>query len=217
MMHRLLIISLAVLCLASCSIFDLSSSKITVDDLQNPYTSIFNGSNLEGWVVMGNAEGWAVVDEIIHSDGGKGGNWLRSVKQYDNFSLKLDYKVSSGGNSGVFIRCTEEGNPWETGFECQISNEQPPRDEFHCTGTLYGYIKADPRPDETPDVWHSYEIVCKGNRIIVLVDGHKTVDVEQMKTDNIKDKPLMGYIGLQDSHTAEGCSIDYRNIYIREL
>lgn len=206
-----------VLSLSGCSLFDFSRSKVVVKDVQNPYVSLFNGKNLEGWVVMGKSEGWSVVDGVIRSEGGKGGEWLRSQNEYGDFSLTLEYKVSPGGNSGVFLRCASQGNPWETGYECQISNEQPPRDDLHCTGTLYGYVQASPRPDETPDVWHTYEILCKGSRIIVFVDGRKTVDVDQSKVEAIQAKPLIGYIGLQDSHTGEGCSIEYRNISIRQL
>ncbi|MBN2326758.1 MAG: DUF1080 domain-containing protein [Candidatus Omnitrophica bacterium] len=217
MLIRFSVVFGLLLCFVSCSWFDFSSSKVTVNDIQNPYVSMLNGDDLGEWVVMGSREGWSIQDGVIHSEGGRGGNWLRSVREYSDFSLILDYKVSPGGNSGVFIRCAEEGNPWETGYECQISNEQPPRDELHCTGTLYGYVKANPRPDETPDQWHTYEIVCKKNRILVFVDGVNTVDVDQSQVENIKDKPLQGYIGLQDSHTEEGHYIEYRNIRLREL
>lgn len=217
MSKRLWLIGVLVLGLNACSWFDFSRSKVTVDDVQNPYVTLFDGGNLNHWVVMGNAAGWIVKDGVIRSEGGSGGNWLRSQKEYENFSLVLEYKISPGGNSGVFIRCAESGNPWETGYECQISNEQPPRDDMHCTGSLYGYVKADPRPDESPDVWHTYEILCKSNRILVLVDGQKTVDVVQTNVEAIRNKPLKGYIGLQDSHTAEGFSVEFRNIRIREL
>ena len=214
---RLLVVIPVIAALSACSLFDFSRSKVTVDEIQNPYISLFNGSNLDGWVIMGKSEGWSVVDGVIHSDGGKGGNWLRSQKEYENFSLVLEYKVSTGGNGGVFIRCAEQGDPSASGYECQISNEQPPVDELHCTGSLYGVVKADPRPDEAPDQWHTYEILCKNQRILVRVDGKKTVDVNQGDVDAIANKSVKGYIGLQDSHTGEGFSIEYRNIRIREL
>lgn len=217
MIYRVCACLCLLLGLGSCSWFDFSPSRITVNDLQAKYVTLFNGGSLNNWVMMGKPEGWSVVNGVIRSEGGKEGNWLRSVKEYENFILNLEYKVSPGGNSGVFIRCAQEGNPWETGYECQISNEQPPRDALHCTGSLYGYVAADPRPDETPDVWRSYEILCKSHRILVMVDGKKTVDVDQSQVEAIKNKPLRGYIGLQDSHTGEGMYVEYRNIRIREL
>lgn len=217
MSTRLCIVVCLLLVMGSCSWVDLSPSRITVDDIQAKYVTLFNGKDLNNWIIMGSPEGWKVVDGVIRSEGGKGGNWLRSAREYENFILNLEYKVSPGGNSGVFIRCAEEGNPWETGYECQISNEQPPRDALHCTGSLYGYVAADPRPDESPDVWHRYEILCKHNRILVMVDGQKTVDVNQCKIASLKNKPLRGYIGLQDAHAGEGTAVEFRNIRVREL
>ncbi|MBI1390165.1 MAG: DUF1080 domain-containing protein [bacterium] len=200
------------LTLTSCSWLGFGGDKKVV--MNTPYQSL---NNLDQWVIMGSAQGWSQQDGVIRSEGGKGGNWLRSPREYGDFSLRLEYRVAPGGNSGVFIRCAEQGNPWETGHECQISNEQPPRDDMHCTGSLYGNVVVITRPDESPEVWHQYEILCKGTRIIVYVDGIKTEDVDQAQVDAIKDKPLKGFIGLQDSHTDEGKWIEFRNIQIREL
>jgi len=181
------------------------------------FASLFNGNDLDGWVVMGKPEGWEVRNGVIRSEGGKGGDWLRSVKQYDDFILMLEWKVSPGGNSGVFVRCTERGNPWETGHEIQISNERPPRDDLHCTGTLYGTVAVNPRPDESPNRWRKFEIACIGRKITVKVDGVQCVVADMDKVTAIKDKPLRGYIGIQDSHTGPGGVIEYRNIFLKEM
>ena len=182
------------------------------------WTGLFTGDGIELFDVVGNAEGFAVAEQgILRSEGGKGGDWLRSKLQYSDFVLNVDYRVSPGGNSGAFIRATSDGAPWETGHECQISNEQPPRDATHCTGTLYGNVAADPRPDETPEVWHRYEIHCVGPLITVVVDDKRTLNVDASEIDSIKDKPLVGYIGLQDSHTAAGGWIEFRNVWVKEL
>jgi hypothetical protein len=125
--------------------------------------------------------------------------------------------ISPGGNSGVFIRSAAEDAPWVTGHECQISNEQPPRDALHCTGTLYGNVAADPRPDESPEVWHTCDIHCVGPLITIIVDGQRTLNVDATTIDSIKDKPLSGYIGVQDSHTGPGGWVEYRDILIKEL
>jgi len=202
------------------------------------FVPLFNGRNLDGWVVMGDPAGFAVKEAVvesyvepsppretragtvktaavIHSDGEKGGQWLRSVRQYSDFILKVDWRVSRNGNSGVFIRCTEDGYPWVTGSEVQISNE--PRDDAHCTGSLYGSVAVRPRPDESADRWHTFEIQCVGNRITVISDGVKVVDADCDKIDALKNKPRAGYIGLQDSHAPKGSYIEYRNIRIKDL
>jgi len=213
MVSRLFSIVAAILWLTSCSWFDFSRSKVTVDEVQKPLVSLFDGS-LDRWVAMGDRAGWTVVDGAIH---GQGNSWLRSQNEYTDFSLTLEYKVSAGGNGGIAVRCADAGNPAETGLLCPVSNEQPPRDELHCTGSLYGAVKGDYRPEETPDVWHRCEILCKGNRIMFFIDGRKTVDVQQDSVEAIRNKPLQGYIGLQASNAGEGTSVEYRTIQVREL
>lgn len=179
------------------------------------YASLFNGKDLSGWVTMGDAKGWKVVDGIIHSDAGNNGQWLRSEKEYGDFVLKLEWKVSEGGNSGVFIRAKKEDAPWVTGYEIQISN--PKQDESHCTGSLYSYVPVKNRPDESAGKWHTFEITCQGSKIRVVSDGVECIDYDQASGEKTKDKPLKGYVGLQDAHAAAGNTIEYRNIRIKEL
>lgn len=213
----------AVACCAILVCLAAGLAQADDDPAEEGFVSIFNGKNLDGWTLMGKAEGWQAQDGVLHSDGGKGGNWLRSEKEYGDYILKLDWRVSTGGNSGVFIRAAGEGAPWQTGYEIQIS--QPKQDNKHCTGALYGYAAVNQQPDETADVWHAFEIQCQGPRIRILSDGLELIDVDQTKltapnepgyTDP-KTKPTRGYIGLQDAHAAEGNYIEFRNVRIKEL
>ncbi len=219
MLYRLVSISVICLMFASCATFLTSGDRrLSEAERERDYELLFDGEDLtEHWVIMGNPEGWTVKDGVIHSDGGKGGEWLRSKKEYSDFILRLEWRVSPGGNSGVFFRCLEEGHPWVTGYEVQISNEQPPRDDSHCTGALYGLAAVDPRPDESPEVWRSFEIMCVHKRIIIKVDDQEVVDVDIDTIEAAREKPMEGYIGLQDSHTGEGKWVEFRNIRIREL
>jgi len=216
-MRTLFVIVLVSMVCAACCHCVVPKQCCAGSRTPSEFVSLFNGKSFDGWVIMGDPEGWKIQDGIIHSDGGKGGNWLRSVKEYSDFILTLEWKVSPRGNSGVFVRCTEQGNPWETGHEIQISNEQPPRDDMHCTGALYGTVAVNPRPDESPNRWRTYEIACIGKRITVKIDGVQCVDADMDKVPAIKNKPMRGYIGIQDSHTGPGCTIEYRNIRIKEL
>jgi len=179
------------------------------------FVSLFNGRDFSSWVIMGDKKGWHIKDGRIHSDGDTGGFWLRSKKQYGNFIFKVDWKVSAGGNSGVYVRSAEKGNPWESGYEVQISNAL--RDDLHCTGSLYGHAAVNPRPDESADKWHTFEVRCEGARITVTCDGVECVDFDQSKAAKSKNKPLEGYIGLQDAHASKGHYIEYRNIRIKEF
>jgi hypothetical protein len=197
--------------------------SLQAEEKEKGFVSLFNGKNLDGWVIKGKSEGWQVKDGIIRSEGAKGGDWMRTKKEYGDFILKLEWKVSKGGNSGVFLRVPDKGAPWQTGYEVQISNER--RDDLHCTGALYGYAAVKPRPDETPDKWHTFEIHCVGPKIKVIADGVTVVDMDQTKLSKPKEdgytdpktKPVRGYIGLQDSHSPAGHAIEFRNIRVKEL
>ena len=140
-------------------------------------------------------------------------------KVVTDFVYEVEWRVSPKGNSGVFIRSAtpEKGNPWMTGYEVQISCEEPRRDDNHCTGALYGYASVDPRPDETPGKWRRYRITCKGPRITVEADGEKVCELDQSADEKARDKPLSGYIGVQDSHAGPGTWVEYRKIRLKEL
>ncbi|MEP0842719.1 MAG: DUF1080 domain-containing protein [Phycisphaerae bacterium] len=184
------------------------------DPSEEGFTPLFNGRDLDGWTVVGNPAGFAVRDGILRSEAGSGAQWLRSSREYGDFELRVEWRVGDQGNAGVFVRAARDGNPWETGSEIQISNEK--RDDAHCTGSLYGSAAVDPRPDESADVWHEFIIRCVGPRITVFADNLPVVDVDGRKVPALKNKPLKGYIGLQDSHNPKG-TIEYRKVLIREL
>jgi hypothetical protein len=179
------------------------------------FLKLFNGRNLDGWTIMGDPAGWSVQDGVIRSEGGKGGGWLRFNEPQSDFVFKLDWKVSRNGNAGAYIRAAEEGLPWETGYEIQITNE--PRDDLHCTCALYGHAAVDPRPDESADTWHTFEIHVAGTHITVYADGVKCVEADQKSMETARDKPLTGFIGIQDSHAGKGSYVEYRNIRLKLL
>ena len=179
------------------------------------FLKLFNGENLDGWTIMGDPAAWSVQDGLIRSEGGKGGDWLRFNEPQNDFVFKLDWRVSENGNSGAYIRAAEEGRPWETGYEIQISNQ--PRDDLHCTCSLYGYAAVDPRPDESADTWHTFEIHARGPRITVFSDGTKCTELDQSESEAAREKPLTGFIGIQDSHAGKGSYVEYRNIQLKLL
>ncbi len=178
------------------------------------FSPLFNGKNLDGWTVTGKPEAFKVANGIIHSDAGKGGLWMRTNKTYSNFELRVQWKVGMDGNSGIFLRAREQGSPWLTGTEVQITNEY--RDLAHCTGSLYGMAAVSPRPDERADVWHETDIRCDGYQMKVWCDNIPVIDVDARNVPTLAGRSLTGYIGLQDSHNPKGY-IEYRKVLVKEL
>lgn len=186
------------------------------------FMSLFDGKNIsEHFVIKGDPSKWKVLDGVITSH--PGGDRIMSKRIYHDFVLRLEWNVSPQGNSGVFIRVPsqEDRRPWSTGFEVQITSA--PRDDSHCTGSVYGVTAVNPRPDETPDVWHTYEIRCFRDQVRVKSDGVVVVDMsydDPRYAEAMKTRPRSGYIGLQDSHVGkndQNNTIKYRNIRIQPL
>lgn len=75
----------------------------------------------------------------------------------------------------------------------------------------------NPRPDETPEKWRTTEITCKETMITVAIDGQKVCELDQDTNEKTKNKPLTGYVGVQDSHGPEGTWIEYQKVEIKEL
>ncbi|MBI4583363.1 MAG: DUF1080 domain-containing protein [Planctomycetes bacterium] len=180
------------------------------------FKRLFNGKDLSGWkVVNGEAKAWKVENGELRA--AAGGNWLAYQQPVGDFILRLDWRVSKDGNSGVFFRVPNDAcnDPWVLGFEAQISNA--PRDEAHCTGSLYGVVAVNPRPDETHEVWHSYEISAIGKQVRVRIDGVECVASSYENNAEMAKRPLQGFIGLQDYHAGNGGTIEYRNIRLSEV
>ena len=209
-----------------CAVAPVSSAA-ELPPVEPGFTRIFNGENLAGWkVVNGKTGSWRVRDGVLQAK--PGGNWIVHEKPLGDFILRLDWKVSKDGNSGVFVRVpTDTSNePWNDGFEAQISNA--PRDIAHCTGSLYGVVGVDKvlarmsRDDwhvqhEAPDVWHSYEIACLGNNVMIRIDNVECVNARYDRVLSMRTRPVRGFIGLQDSHAGEGSYVAYKNIRVAEL
>jgi hypothetical protein len=178
------------------------------------FVPLFNGRNLDGWVVAGDAAGFRVANGCIRSDGGKGGQWIHTARPYANFVLRLEWMLSRVGNSGIIIRNGASGG----GFEVQLlAPWTPHRDDLHCTGSIYGHVPANPRPDETPLRWRTAEITAAYEHITVRIDGIVCAQADYDRVATMKDMPLAGFVGMQDSHTGAGEWVKFRNIEIRDL
>src|SRR5947209_7859687 len=73
-------------------------------EIEQGFTSLFNGRNLDGWRLVGKrGEGYGVKDGLIYCAKGGGGN-LFTEREFTNFILRLEFKLEAGANNGVAIR-----------------------------------------------------------------------------------------------------------------
>ncbi|MES2474396.1 MAG: family 16 glycoside hydrolase [Verrucomicrobiota bacterium] len=176
------------------------------------------GNGMADLTFVGGSAGWTFDSntKILRHNHSEPSEWLHFGETYSDFFLSLDYRLSSSGNAGVFLRCAATGDPWVTGSEIQLTNE--PRLPIHSTGSVYDRLPASPAADARHSVWHRMEILMLGNRLRIVVDGVPTVDVADVRAAYPSfNWPTSGLIGLQDSHSTGAGTIEYRNIRLVPL
>jgi hypothetical protein len=204
---------------------------------------LFDGESTSGWkgYKRDDAPGtWEVVDGFLFmnsADGDRDRGDLLSDQQFGDFHLKLEWKISEAGNSGIFYRGIEapELNViYQTAPEMQVlDNDRHPDakmgvDGNRTAGSLYDLIP--PRPQNTRPVgeWNSAEIRIENGQVEHYQNGEKVVEfqlgsqawrelVAGSKFPGLNptwvDVPARGYIGLQDHND----NVWYRNIKLKEL
>jgi Domain of Unknown Function (DUF1080)/FKBP-type peptidyl-prolyl cis-trans isomerase len=188
------------------------------------FAALYNGKDLDGWEVKdGERDAWKAEGELLSCVGEKGG-WLRTAKPFSDFVLKLEYRIPPGGNSGVGLRCPDEGNPAHAGMEVQILDDDAPEYKqltaAQYNGGIYYQSAAKKGAAKPPGEWNAYEITCAGPHVKVVLNGQTIVDIQVdtfTKAEGdykpLAERPETGFIGLQ-SH---GARVDFRNLRIRDL
>ena len=203
------------------------------------FKSIFDGKTTQGWHTYGKEKataGWKAENGVLNFDptlakNGQGGD-LVTNNEYENFHLKLEWKVAPNANSGIIFYVNEDltqfKNTYETGLEMQVLDNDGHPDgkiEKHRAGNLYDLIKSTSEPVKPVGEWNSVDIVCKFGKLTMQLNGVKVVET-MLWDDNFKAlisgskfatwpgfaKFKKGKIALQD----HGDKVSYRNIMIKE-
>lgn len=200
--------------------------------LAQPFDGIelFNGKDLDGWVVEGvkefkDKEGkvtpvWSVREGFLVCEG-KGLGFLRyGKKEFGDFALHLEYRMAPKCNSGIGIRTipfdpkkSVASRPSYASYEIQLLDDAGKPPTKHSTGSLYRYVAPRANPVKPAPQWNAVDIECVGPRIRIHINGEQIIDVDQTTIAEIKNKPLKGYICLQN----HGGHIEFRNLRIREI
>jgi hypothetical protein len=194
-------------------------------DASDRFVPLFNGTDLTGWKQYASKkDAWKVEDGLLVCTG-KGGGWLGTVRDYADFELRLEYRLTPGGNSGVYIRAPEEGWISRQGMEIQILDDFHPNyaniDFYQYTGSIYHVVAPTRRASKKAGQWNALTIRAQGREIQVVLNGIRIVDadLDRCRRDPAvaKEHPGLarttGRIGLQ-SHTDR---VEFRNIRLREL
>jgi hypothetical protein len=180
-------------------------NKLSKEEVADGWILLFDGETLYGWEMHGECT-WKVTDGILMCDEGKDG-WLGTTTEFMDFVLKLQYRISANGNSGIFFRADKGPQPWVSGYEMQVWD----KDENNPTGSVYGVMKAQyPEGKLVTDVekWQDVEIAANGEHVTVILNGHKVVDGSD-------GKHRRGVIGVQYHYP--GMKMEVRGVKLKPL
>ena len=174
---------------------------------------IFNGKNLDGWIVHGSEKWYVDEGELICESGpDEKYGYLSTVKFYNDFILTLDFKQESNGNSGVFFRSRIKGTKI-SGWQVEVA---PPKKNSGGIYESYGrgwLIKPDLRKDNVLKMgkWNHMKIKVVGSSVTTWLNGTKMVELDDKQIGQGK-----GAIALQ-IHDGGGIKVRWKNIRIEEL
>ena len=135
------------------------------------WIALFDGKTTKGWHSYGKTaagEAWKVEDGILHLDAGKGLNAgdIVTDESFNDFDLKLEWKISKNGNSGIIFYIQDEPKKydyiWYTGPEMQILDNDGHSDGKiikHRAGNLYDLIEGKEGVVKAVGEWNQVEII----------------------------------------------------------
>jgi hypothetical protein len=194
------------------------------------FTPIFNGKDLTGWVYGKRANGenksgagYAVENGVLFCTVKDGGN-LYTEKEYSDFILRFEFKLTENAINGIGIRAPLEGDSAYVGIEIQILDDSGSQyknlrpEQYH--GSIYDCFACKRGFQKPVGEWNVEEITAKGRQVRVLLNGTVIVDAnldDLSNPDKLKKHPGLqnkkGHLGF----LGHGARVEFRNLRVKEL
>ncbi|MEO5893785.1 MAG: DUF1080 domain-containing protein [Ferruginibacter sp.] len=217
-------------------------NSLSDTEIKNGWQLLFDGDTLHGWHGYNRndiGQGWQVTETTLHFDGSPKEEASKTVCNdivtdaiFPDFHLKIDWKISVNGNSGIMFLVQEDQQyrtPWLTGPEMQVLDDEGHQDgqlEKHRAGDLYDLIAGSTKSVKPVGEWNSVDIILENSRLVFIQNDVEIVSTVLWDDDwnklvagsKFKDMPDFaksghGRIALQD----HGGPVWFRNIKIRPL
>jgi 3-keto-disaccharide hydrolase len=167
------------------------------------FSPLFNGTDLTGWKNADKqAKSWKVEEGLLHYTG-KGGQNLRTEKNYKDFEMWVDWKITKGGDSGIYLRGQPQVQIWD--------NKEGSGGLWNNPAKSAGkepLVVADHKPGE----WNTFYIKMVGSKTTVKLNGKLVVD-NAVFLPLGKAAPATGPIELQ----VHGTPLWFKNVFVKEL
>jgi len=186
--------------------------------------ALFNGKDLSGWA--GEKKAYVVNDGVLTYKPELGGGSLFTEKDYSDFILHFEFKLTPGANNGLAIR--SPFNSWAAyhGMELQIldNTAEKYKDlqlwQFH--GSVYGVAPAKRGFLKPLGQWNFQEVIAKGRQLTINLNGETILDVDldEVSTPTTldgKDHPGVKLTTGRIGFLSHNDPLEFRNIRIKEL
>lgn len=222
---------------------DMNVNTLTDAQVNEGWQLLFDGQSTKGWHKYGGkpvGSAWKVADGTLYLDTTIKENWqikdggdIITDEEFENFHLKLEWKIAKDGNSGIIFYIHEDTAkykwPWMTGPEMQVLDNNGHADSKitkHRAGDLYDLISCSKETVKPVGEWNLAEIKAEKGKLDFYLNGENIVSTtlwdenwkKMVAGSKFKQWPgfgtySKGRIGLQD----HGNTVWYRNVMIKKL
>jgi len=187
------------------------NSGLSEEERADGFIALFDGKTLNGWHPKDGAGMFSVEDGLLTRVGK--GSQLRTRNRFDNFILRLEWRMEDGGNSGIFIRAPRAARFSKIGMEFQLLNDGKMEPGHTGLGGIYEAQAPITVARKPPMEWNTVEIKCDGGHLIAWLNGEKVQDIDLDAHEELQSRLRDGFIALQD----HGAFVQFRNIRLKEL
>ncbi len=222
---------------------EMLPNTLTEEQKADGWQLLFDGQSMKGWHKYGGkpvGSAWKIADGTFYLDTTVKENWqikdggdIVTDEEFENFHLKLEWKIAKDGNSGVMFYVHENSAkykwPWETAPEMQVLDNDGHADakiNKHRAGDLYDLISSSKETVKKYEEWNFAEIKCVNSKLDFYLNGENVVSttlwddswkklVAGSKFAKMPDFATYkkGKIALQD----HGNTVWFRNVMIKKL
>lgn len=186
------------------------------------FVDLFNGKDFTNWGAAGKTEqaGYEVKDGTITST--KNCRVLKTEKEYSNYVLQFEFKLTAGANNGLGVHYPGTGDAAYTGMEIQILDNTHPKyanlKDYQFHGGLYTLVAAKKGHLKPVGEWNKETVTINGPKVTVELNG--TVIMEANLDEVNKENPKHEGAKRRKGHIAfcgHGDIVSFKNIKIQEL
>ncbi len=207
---------------------ELPSSEpvsLNAQEATEGFNLLFDGTHINEWT--GNTVGYVIKEGalVVNPENGSGGD-LFTKNEYSDFVYRFDFQLTPGANNGIGIHAPLQGDAAYLGMEVQVLDSEDPQyanlQPYQYHGSVYGIMPAKRGFLKPIGEWNNEEIMVKGTKIKVTLNGTVILDGDYMAAskngtiDHNQHPGLLnktGHIGF----LGHGDILRFKNMRIKRL